>query len=102
MNRADISKVGLAIWIVAMVAGAALPALAGSSGGNQAGSGFPQYTYEADANRVCKGDTVVWGNGQHKGIYYIKGDGPYTPTGQRYAGYYACMADVKKKGYKIE
>jgi hypothetical protein len=54
------------------------------------------YTYEADANRLCKGDTVVWGSSAHKGIYYVKGAGP-----QRIGGFYACEADVKKAGYKI-
>ena len=57
---------------------------------------FPQYTYETDANRLCKGDTVVWGSSAHKGIYYVKGAGP-----QRIGGFYACKADVKKAGYKI-
>ena len=57
---------------------------------------IPQYTYEADANRLCKGDTVVWGSSAHKGIYYVKGAGP-----QRIGGFYACKADVKKAGYKI-
>jgi plastocyanin len=103
MTQGSISKALLAVSIVAGTAGAAVSAQAGSSGGNlTAGSGFPQYTYEADAIRLCKGDTVVWGSGAHKGIYYVKGSGPYTATGQRIAGFYACMADVKKKGYKIE
>jgi len=56
----------------------------------------PSYTYEADANRLCKGDTVVWGSSAHKGIYYVKGAGP-----QRIGWFYACTADVKKAGYKI-
>src|ERR1700704_1077173 len=95
------SKRLLAVSIVSVAAGAALPARAGSTGNGLAGSGFPQYTYEADANRLCKGDTVVWGSSANKGIYFVKGAGPYLPSGQRYAGFYACMADVKKKGYKI-
>jgi len=103
MVREGISKTLVVVATAIGIVGAAIPAQAGSSGGNlMAGSGFPQYTYEADANRLCKGDTVVWGSGAHKGIYYLKGAGPYTATGQRYGGFYACMADVKKKGYKIE
>ena len=85
----------LAVSIVS-VAASTLPAWAGSTGNGAAGSGFPQYTYEADANRLCKGDTVVWGSSAHKGIYYVKGAGP-----QRIGGFYACQADVKKAGYKI-
>jgi hypothetical protein len=79
------------------MAGAMLPAQAGTAGNGTAGTGFSQYTYEADANRLCKGDTVVWGSAAHRGIYYVKGVGP-----KHMGGYYACMADVKKAGYKIE
>jgi hypothetical protein len=96
MVRGPISKALLCFSIVLGIAGAALPGLAGSTGNGTAGSGFPQYTYEADANRLCKGDTVVWGSGANKGIYYVKGAGP-----KRIGGFYACMADVKKAGYKI-
>ena len=81
---------------------AVLPALAGSTGNGTAGSGFSQYTYETDANRLCKGDTVVWGSSANKGIYFVKADGPYTATGKRIGGFYACEADVKKAGYRIE
>jgi hypothetical protein len=97
MIRGSISKTLLAAAIAAVAAGAALPAGAGSTGNGAAGTGFPQYTYEADATRLCKGDTVVWVSSQHKGIYYAKGAGP-----QRIGGFYACKADVKKAGYKIE
>ena len=102
MIRWDMAGARLAVWVMVAVAGAALPAVAGSTGNGAAGSGFPQYTYQADANWLCKGDTVVWGSSDHKGVYYVKGAGPYLPTGKRYAGFYACMADVKKAGYKIE
>ena len=85
----------LAVSIVSVAAGAALPAWAGSTGNGAAGSDS-QYTYEADANRFCKGDTVVWGSSAHKGVYYVEGAGP-----QRIGGFYACKADVKKAGYKI-
>lgn len=96
MTRGSISKALFAVSIVVGAEGAAISAQAGSAGNGTAGSGFPQYTYEADANRLCKGDTVVWGSGAHKGIYYVKGAGPL-----RIGGFYACMADVKKAGYKI-
>jgi len=102
MIRGSILKALLSASIAAGVAGAVLPAVAGSTGNGTAGSGFPQYTFEADANRLCKGDTVVWGSSANKGIYFVKGAGPYSANGKRYAGFYACMADVKKAGYKIE
>src|SRR5258707_15497198 len=79
-----------------------IPVRAGSTGNATAGSGFSQYTYETDANRLCKGDEVVWGSSANKGIYFVKGAGPYTATGKRIGGFYACMADVKKAGCKIE
>jgi hypothetical protein len=96
MIRERVSKALSSISIVVGVAVSAMPAQAGSTGNGTAGSGFSQYTYETDANRLCKGDTVVWGSSAHKGIYYVKGAGP-----QRIGGFYACMADVKKAGYKI-
>jgi len=97
MIRRSISNTLLAISLAIGAAGAVLPAQAGSAGNGAAGSGFSQYSHEADANRLCKGDTVVWGSSGHKGIYYPKGAGP-----KRVGGFYACMADVKKHGYKIE
>jgi hypothetical protein len=87
--------------IVAVICVVARPVQAGSTGNGTAGSGFSQYTYETDANRLCKGDTVLWGSSANKGIYFVKGAGPYTATGKRIGGFYACMADVKKAGYKI-
>jgi len=96
MTRGSISKALLTVATAIGTAGVAVSALAGSTGNGTAGSGFPQYTYEADANRLCKGDTVVWGSSANIGIYYVKGAGP-----QRIGGFYACMADVKKAGYKI-
>jgi len=100
--RGNISKALLSAAFAAGVVCAALPVAAGSNGNGTAGSGFPQYTFEADANRLCKGDTVVWGSSANRGIYFVKGAGPYNASGKRIGGFYACMADVKKKGYKIE
>jgi hypothetical protein len=93
--------VRIAVMVGGAIAVAALPALAGSTGNGAAGGGFSQYTYETDANRLCKGDTVVWGSSANKGVYFLKSDGPYY-GGKRIGGFYACMGDVKKAGYKIE
>jgi hypothetical protein len=101
MIRGGIPKELIVVASAIGIVGGAIAAYAGSTGNGTAGGGFPQYTYEADANRLCKGDTVVWGSSANKGIYYVKGAGPYLASGQRYAGFYACMADVKKAGYKI-
>src|SRR5476649_2157352 len=82
MSRRIISMVPLIASAAAvMVASATLSAQAGSTGNGTAGSGFSQYTYETDANRLCKGDTVLWGSSANKGIYFVKGAGPYTATG---------------------
>ena len=102
MIRIRVSKALLAVSIVAATASGAVLALAGSNGNGTAGGGFPQERFEADAIRLCKGDTVVWGSSANRGIYFLSGDGPYSATGHRIGGFYACMADVKKKGYKIE
>ena len=108
MIRGGIFRALLSASIVAGTAGAAIPAHAGSTGNGTAGFGLPQYKdlpmyrYEADANRLCKGDPVVWGSSQNIGIYFVKGSGPHSATGQRAGGYYACMSEAKKAGYKIE
>lgn len=111
MIRWSISTALLVAAIVAATVGAAMPAVAGSAGNGTAGFGLPQYKdlqmyrYEADAQRLCKGDTVVWGSSANIGIYFVKDSGPYYDRGsgpQRVGGYYACMADAKKAGYKIE
>lgn len=96
-----IAKFVPVVWMAVVVMATALPAQAGSTGNGTAGSGFSQYTFEADAIRLCKGDTVVWGSAANKGIYFVKGAGPYSATGKRVGGFYACEADVKKAGYKI-
>jgi len=110
MIRGSISRVAIAAATAIGMAGAAMPAQAGSAGNGTAGSGMaqfqngmnlPLYRYEADAERLCKGDTVVWGSSANKGIYFVKGAGPYSSAGQRIGGFYACMADAKKGGYKI-
>jgi hypothetical protein len=101
MTQGPIRRLLFFVSIALGIAVIAVPVLAGSTGNGTAGSGFSQYTYETDANRLCKGDTVLWGSSANKGIYFVKGAGPYTATGKRIGGFYACMADVKKAGYKI-
>jgi len=68
---------GMALVVsTSLMFAAALPGRAGSTGNGTAGSGFPQYTYRADADKGCRGDTVVWGSSAHKGVYYVDGVGP--------------------------
>jgi len=88
---------GMALVVsTSLMFAAALPGRAGSTGNGTAGSGFPQYTYRAEADKGCRGDTVVWGSSAHKGVYYVDGVGP-----QRIGGFYACMSAVKKAGYQV-
>ena len=86
---------GMAVVVSTSLMFAAAPGWAGSTGSG-GGYGFPQYTYRADADKGCRGDTVVWGSSAHKGVYYVDGVGP-----QRVGGFYACMSAVKKAGYKV-
>lgn len=89
-------RLAMAILVAASLTIPAAPIWAGSTGNGTAGSGFPQYTYHADAVKGCKGDTVVWGSSAHKGVYYVDGVGP-----QRIGGFYACKSAVKKAGYNV-
>lgn len=83
---------------------------AGSMGNGSATSGMPgvslqQFRYEPDAQKHCPGDTIVWGSSANPGIFYTSGAGPYYPReGKqvRIGGFYACAADVKKAGLKID
>lgn len=85
-------------------------AFAGSMGNGSATSGMPgvslqQFRNEADAQKKCPSDTIVWGSSRNLGIFYTNGAGPYTlRDGQhvRIGGFYACAADVKKAGLKID
>jgi hypothetical protein len=66
MIRERISTTLLSVSIVVGIAGAAMLAQAGSAGNGTAGNGLPQfktlslYRYEADAQKGCHGDQVVW------------------------------------------
>ncbi len=102
MIRGSISRALLTVSIVVEIAATAMPAEAGSAGNGTAGNGLPQfkslslYRYEADAEKQCPTDKVVWGSSGHIGVYYVKGAGPV-----RVGGFYACMTDAKKAGYQI-
>jgi hypothetical protein len=100
MMRGSISA---ALLTVSIVVGIAVSAQAGSTGNGTAGNGLPQfkslslYRLEADAEKQCPTDKVVWGSSAHIGVYYVKGAGPV-----RAGGFYACMADAKRAGYQID
>jgi hypothetical protein len=104
MNRSVTFKLlySLSFAVSAVVAG---PALAGGTGNGTAGSGqashgngadIPQYRYQADAEKLCKGDSVVWGSSNQPGVFFTAGAGP-----ERVGGFYACMAVARKAGYRI-
>ena len=62
----------LALSIVSVAAGGALPAWAGSTGNGAAGTGFPQYIYEADAlqrRHGCVGQQHTQGHLLHQGCW---------------------------------
>lgn len=80
----------------------AMPSQAGSLGNGSAGSGqagfktLQQFRYEADAEKHCLNDEVVWGSSENPGKFYIKDAGP-----QRIGGFYACKAEARTAGYEI-
>ena len=98
MNRSRTFKV-FALSFGVLNASVATPALAGSHGNGSATIGranIPQYRFQADAERECKGDAVVWGSSERRGVFFAAGAGP-THVG----GFYACMAVAQKAGYQI-
>jgi hypothetical protein len=105
MRRSVSPKLLISLSFAAIGTLIAGPAVAGGTGNGTAGSGqarhgdgadVPQYRYEADAQRLCKGDTVVWGSSNQPGVFYAAGAGP-----ERVGGFYACLAQARKAGYQI-
>jgi hypothetical protein len=98
MNRSGTFKL-FALSLGVLNALAATPALAGSHGNGSAtlwGVNIPQYRNQADAEKQCKGDAVVWGSSERRGVFFAEGVGP-----PRIGGFYACMAVARKAGYQI-
>jgi hypothetical protein len=54
------------------------------------------FRYEAQAQRHCPADTVVWLDFR-KGIYYAKQQKRY---GQGSSGSFACLEEVRSNGYR--
>lgn len=54
------------------------------------------FRYEAQAQRHCPADTVVWLDFR-KGIYYAKRQKRY---GQGSSGSFACLEEVRSNGYR--
>ncbi len=108
MIRENISKALFSASVLVAVAVAATPVEAQKPmpPNAPAGSGYPQFTNEADAVKQCGNDKVVWGSGANKGVYYMPGAGPYNGAGPagpvRIGGFYACAAVVTKAGMKIK
>ena len=100
-------RTGKRTFLLFLLAAAAMAATAtrgeaGSTGNGSAGSGMSgfgslsQYRYEADAQKACHGDTIVWGSSANRGKFFTKDAGP-----QRISGFYACMSDARRAGYEI-
>ena len=54
------------------------------------------FRYEAQAQRHCPADTVVWLDFR-KGIYYSKGRRQYA---QGYSGAFVCRDEARRSGYR--
>ncbi|MGY4474128.1 hypothetical protein [Bradyrhizobium sp. USDA 3364] len=54
------------------------------------------FRYEAQAQRHCPGDTVVWLDFQ-RGRYYLKGQSRYA---RGFEGSYACRSEARESGYR--
>lgn len=54
------------------------------------------FRYEAQAQRHCPADTVVWLDFR-KGVYYAKRQKRY---GQGDSGSFACLGEVRSNGYR--
>ena len=80
-------KRAAAVLTVLMMAGIA---------GHAAATPLTPFRYEAQAQRHCPADTVVWLDFR-KGIYYAKRQKRY---GQGSSGSYACLAEVRSNGYR--
>ena len=99
MNRSGTFKL-FAFSLAMLNASVATPALAGSHGNGSVTlwlTNIPQYRYQTDAEKQCKGDAVVWGSSERRGVFFAAGAGP----APRIGGFYACMAVARKAGYQI-
>ncbi len=83
MIRESISKAlfSASVFVAVAVAATSIRAQKPIAPNAPAGSGFPQFTNEADAVKQCGNDKVVWGSGANKGVYYMPGAGPYNGAG---------------------
>ena len=104
MDRHRTSRM-LALAMILGMAASAAPAQAGSTGNGSAGSGvaqlqngagLQQFRFEADAQKHCPNDVVVWGSSQSPGVFFTKDQGP-----PRVGGFYACLTEAEKAGYQI-
>ncbi|OAF05882.1 hypothetical protein AYJ54_02640 [Bradyrhizobium centrolobii] len=77
-----------------IVVAVALVLAAGTTGA--AAAPLTPFRYEAQAQRHCPGDKVVWLDFR-KGIYYAKGQKRY---GQGFDGSFVCLSEVRGSSYR--
>ena len=63
---------------------------------NAAAAPLTPFRYEAQAQRHCPADTVVWLDFR-KGIYYLKQQKPYA---RGFDGSYVCQEEARSSGYR--
>ena len=64
--------------------------------GDAAATPLTPFRYEAQAQRHCPGDTVVWLDFR-KGIYYSKGQRQYA---RGFNGSFVCRDEARRSGYR--
>ena len=70
--------------------------LAGAGGAEVSATALTPFRYEAQAQRHCPHDRVVWLDFR-KGVYYAKGQKRY---GQGFDGSFVCLSEAKESGYR--
>jgi hypothetical protein len=93
-GRREVSWSGFGKWPGAIALAAAI--LVGCSGAEASATPLTPFRYEAQAQRHCPHDQVVWLDFS-KGVYYGKSQKRY---GQGFAGSFVCLSEARDSLYR--
>ncbi len=88
------SRSGLGKWCGAILCAGAM--LVGAGGAKVSATPLTPFRYEAQAQRHCPHDRVVWLDFR-KGVYYRKGQKRY---GQGFDGSFVCLSEARDGFYR--